>query len=56
MPDNINAKSGQPVIDVLRQKHPAPIVPDIKVLEHYDIVPEFILLNITEDTVKHIYG
>ena len=54
--DNTELKSGRPGIDVLRQKHPAPIVPAVEVLEHYGVVPEFILLDITEDTVESISG
>ena len=53
-PDNINAKSGRPVIDVLWQKHLAPIIPDVEVLEYSDIVPELVPLDITEDRVKQI--
>ena len=51
-PENMDAKSGQPVVDVLRVKHPAPIVPNVRVLEHYDVVPEFVPIDITEDTVE----
>ena len=56
MTDDINAKSGQPVVDVLPEKHLAPIVPDIEVLEHYGVVLEFVPINITEDTVEQISG
>ena len=55
-PDDIDAKLGQPVVDVLWEKHPAPIIPDVKVLEHYGVVMEFVPINITEDTVKQISG
>ena len=55
LPDNIEAKLGRPVVDLLQEKHPAPIVSDVKVLEHYDVVPEFVLINITEDTVKQVF-
>ena len=56
MTDDVNAKSGQPVVDVLPEKHLAPIVPDIEVLEHYGVVLEFVPINITEDTVEQISG
>ena len=55
-PDVTSPKSGQLVIDVLREKHLTSIVPDIKVLEHYDVVPEFAPLDVTEDTVETISG
>ena len=53
-PDNIDAKSGRPIVDVLRDKHLAPIVPNVEVLEHYDIVMEFVPINITENTVEQV--
>ena len=55
-PIDTNSKSGRPVIDMLLKKLPLPIVPDIKVLEHYDVVPEFIPLDVSEDNVEIIYG
>ena len=53
-PDDIDAKLGRPVVDVLWEKHPALIapVPNVEVLEHYDVVSEFVPINITEDTVE----
>ena len=56
MPDDIDAKLGRPVIDVLWEKHLALIVPDVEVLEHYDMVPDFVLIDITEDMVEQISG
>ena len=55
-PDNIDAKSGQPVVDVLLEKHPVPIIPAVEVLKHYNVVPEFVPINITEDTVEQVSG
>ena len=55
-PDNINTKSGRTVVNVLRDKHPALIVPNVEVLKHYDVVPEFVPIDITEDTVEQISG
>ena len=52
MPDNIDAKSGRLVVDVLREKHPALIVPNVKVLEYYGVVPGFVPIDITEDMIK----
>ena len=52
LPNNMDTRSVRPVIDMLRQKHPALIVPDVEVLEHYNIVSEVIPLDITEDTVE----
>ena len=56
LPNDIDAKSGRPVVDVLRGNHLAPIVPDIEVLEYYDVVSEFVMLDIMEDTVEKISG
>ena len=56
LPDNIDTKSGRPVVDMLREKHPVPIVPDVGVLEDYGIIPEFMPINITEDTVEQVSG
>ena len=55
-PEDTDAKSGQPVIDVLWEKHPASIVPDVKALEHYNVVPEFVSLDVTKNTVEMISG
>ena len=55
-PNDTDAKSGRPVIDVLWQRHSAPIVPNIKVPKHYDVVPEFVPLDVTDDTVAMISG
>ena len=51
-PDDIDAKSGRPVVDVLQENHLSPIVPNIGVLKHYNVVPEFVPIDITEDTVE----
>ena len=56
LPDNINAKSGQPVVDVLWDKHLAPIISDVEVLNHYGVVPEFVTINITEDMFEQVSG
>ena len=56
LPDEIYLKLEQTVIDVLFQKHLAPIVPAVEALEHYDVIPEFIPLNIIKVTVDLIFG
>ena len=56
MPDATGPKSGRPVINVLFQKYPAPIVPAAEGLEHYGNVLEFAPLDITEDTIETISG
>ena len=56
MPDDIDVKLGRPVVDVLREKHPVLIVPDNGVLKDYDVIPELVPINITEDTVKKVSG
>ena len=54
LPNEINLKSGGPVIGILFQKHLVPIIPTVKVIEYYNVVPEFVPLNVTEDTVELI--
>ena len=44
------------MINVLWKKHPASIVPTVRVLEHYDVVPEFLPLDVTAYTVDTISG
>ena len=48
----MDSKPNEPVIDVLRSKHPDAKVPDISVLEEYETVPDFVDLDITEETVE----
>ena len=55
-PDDTDAKSGRPVFGVLWEKHLALIVPNVEVLEYYVAVPEFVPLDVTEDTVETISG
>ena len=55
-PDNIDAKSRRVVEDVLQEKHPVPIVPDIEVFVHYGVVPDFVMIDIIEDMVEQISG
>ena len=50
MPDDIDEKSGNPVSEVLHSKHPAAKTPDY--LPAFDKCPEFVDLDITEDTVS----
>jgi hypothetical protein len=52
LPSDLDSKTNEPVIDVLRSKHPDAKVPDISVLEEYETVPDFVDLDITEETVE----
>ena len=54
--NDIDLKLGQPVINMLYQKHLARIVPVIEVFKHYNVVPELVPLNVTEDTIESISG
>jgi hypothetical protein len=53
-PDDIDIKTGMPVIDVLKSKHPEARVPDVGDLPHYDETPEFVDVDITADTVESV--
>ena len=52
--NEIDLNLGRLVIDVIFQEHPAPIVSAVKVLKHYNVIPEFVPLNVTKYTVKAI--
>jgi hypothetical protein len=53
-PDDIDIKTGKPVIDVLQSKHPEARVPDAEDLQHYNETPEFVDVDITADTVESV--
>jgi hypothetical protein len=60
-PDALCTKTGRPVIDVLRSKHPEmrePQSEDIgtRVFEPYDDTPQQIPLDVTVDTVEEVAG
>ena len=52
--DDLDAKSGLPVLDVLKSKHPEAIIPPTEVLEDYESVPSFVPLDITACTVESV--
>ncbi len=54
LPDEIDAKTGDTVLDVLQSKHPDMRVPDIALMEEYDTLPDFVELDITADTVEKV--
>ena len=54
MPDEVDGKSGDPVADVLRSKHPEARTPDAAELEAYDEVPDFVDLDITPTVVEKV--
>lgn len=54
MPDEIDEKTGDPVEEVLRSKHPDAKIADPSFLPKYDEVPDFVDLDITEDVVERV--
>jgi hypothetical protein len=52
LPDDKCSKTGLPVSDVLDSKHPMVRVPDANALPHYEELPEFIEVDVTEDSVE----
>ena len=50
-PDDIDDKSGNAVIDVLKNKHPKMREPGPAAMPAYDELPSFVDLDITADTV-----
>eukprot|EP00978_Attheya_sp_CCMP212_P026136 scaffold85322_cov36-Attheya_sp.AAC.1 len=53
-PDEIDIKTGRPVIDVLKSRHPEARVLDVGDLPHYDETPNFFDVDITADTVESV--
>jgi hypothetical protein len=51
LPDNMDAKPGEWVIDVLQSKHPDARVPEASKLEDYRTIPDFVDLDITEKVI-----
>ena len=49
--DALDSKSGLPVLDVLKSKHPKAVIPPPEVLEEYEKIPSFVPLDITATTV-----
>ncbi len=54
LPDDVDEKTGESVIDVLRSKHPDARVPDASELEDYEVTPDFVDLDITEEVVEKV--
>eukprot|EP00978_Attheya_sp_CCMP212_P042445 scaffold258630_cov55-Attheya_sp.AAC.1 len=54
LPTDIDEKSGLPVIDALRSKHPPARVPEVEDLEEYDTLPEFVRVDITDETMENV--
>ena len=52
--DDIDSKSGLPVLDVLKSKHPEAVIPQPETLEDYDTVPSFTPLDITACTIESV--
>ncbi len=54
LPDDVDEKTGESVIDVLQSKHPDAQVPDAAELEDYETVPNFVDLDITKEVVEKV--
>ena len=59
LPDNICIKNGQPVAEVLREKHPDMCVPPVEKLtcaafKEYEDIPEMVRLKFTDDEVTWV--
>eukprot|EP00978_Attheya_sp_CCMP212_P005533 scaffold12431_cov57-Attheya_sp.AAC.8 len=54
LPNDIDDKSGLPVIDTLCSKHPPERIPEVDDLEDYDTLPEFVRVDITDETVEKV--
>ena len=52
--DDLDSKSGLPVLEVLQSKHPDAIIPPPEALEDYASVPSFVPLDITPCTVEGV--
>ncbi len=56
MPDDIDEKTGDSVTTVLESKHPDARVPDVSFFQSYPNTPDFVDLDITEDSVEKVAG
>ena len=54
VPDEIDDKSGETVIDALRDKHPPMREPGEAAMHPYDTTPSLMDLGFTEDTVESV--
>ena len=52
--DDLDSKTGRPVFEVLKSKHPEAIILEGNHLEEYEHLPELVTLDITEDTVLEV--
>jgi hypothetical protein len=52
-PDDLDWKTNEPSIDVLRSKHPNARIPDISVLEEYEILPDLVEVDIIRKKRPH---
>jgi hypothetical protein len=54
LPDEIDTKTGDAVLDVLKSKHPEMSAPDVSLMEEHDALPDFVELEVTAGTVKKV--
>ena len=54
LPGETDEKTGETIFDVLKSKHPAARVPEASEMEDYDILPDFVDVDITEDIVEQV--
>jgi hypothetical protein len=54
LPGDTDEKTGENIFDVLKSKHPDAVIPDPSEMEDYEILPDFVDLDVTEDTVEQV--
>jgi hypothetical protein len=54
LPDGLDAKTGEQVIEVHQSKHPDTQILEASKLEDYKIAPNFVDLDITEELIKKV--
>jgi hypothetical protein len=54
LPDDMDAKTGDTVREVLQSEHPESRVPDPSVMEDYGALPAFVELDVTADAVEQV--
>jgi hypothetical protein len=52
LPNEVDAKTGEYVIDVLKAKRPDAWIPDASKLDDYEETPNFVDLDITKEVVE----
>jgi hypothetical protein len=55
LPSDLDEKKGEgTVLEALIEKHPKPRVPALEDFEEYEVVPDFVVIDVTEEVVEQV--